>query len=110
MEDYEIVNKRTVRHTRYVYSKDSKQKLKYYGLVPDEKTEIQANKITLPISELVELKLAMDSLSDLELMIVHRNIIGNETLESISKQLNISIISVKRKKKAAITKLREFLK
>ena len=36
--------------------------------------------------------------------------IGNETLESISKQLNISIISVKRKKKAAITKLREFLK
>ncbi len=109
MEDYEVVKKRTVRHTRYVYSKDSKQKLRYYGLVPDDRIE-EANTLTLTIAELVELKIAMESLSDLELMIVQCNIMGNETLESISKRLNISIISVKRKKKAAISKLREFLK
>ena len=110
MEKYNKVKKIINRHTRYVYSKDSKCKLKYYGLAPDEKTEAEIETVTLTIAELVEIKLALESLTELEHMIVQKNIIGNETLESISKRLNISIISVKRKKKAALLKLREYLK
>ncbi len=36
MEDFEKVRKKFNRHTRYVYSKDSKRRLEYYGLVPKE--------------------------------------------------------------------------
>ncbi|MBQ1393773.1 MAG: hypothetical protein IIY81_09670 [Lachnospiraceae bacterium] len=110
MERFEIVKKKIIRHTRYVYSKDSKRKLEYYGLAPDERMQAEAEKITMSISELIELKLALESLSDLELIIVQQNIMGNEKLETISKRLNISIRSVKRKKKAALLKLREYLK
>ncbi len=104
MENYELVRNKLKRHTRYIYSKDSKRKLIYYGLEPCEET------VTLSITELIELKLALESLSDLEYMIVQRNIIGKETLEAIANRLNLSLASVKRKKKAALYKLKEYLK
>ena len=107
MEEFEKVRKKFNRHTRYVYSKDSKRRLEYYGLVPKEPS---VQTVTMTIAELTEIKFALQSLSDLELMIVQRNILGDETLEKISKRFNISLRSVKRKKKAALLKLREYLK
>ncbi len=107
MEDYKKVRKKLNRHIRYVYSKDSKRRLEYYGLVPKEPS---AETVTMTIAELTEIKFALQSLSDLELMIVQRNVMGDDTLEKISKRFNISLRSVKRKKKAALLKLREYLK
>ena len=107
MEDYEVVKKKINRHTRYVYSKDSKRRLEYYGLVPKEPS---VQTVTMTIAELTEIKFALQSLSDLELMIVQRNVMGDDTLEKISKRFNISLRSVKRKKIAALLKLREYLK
>ena len=107
MEEFKKVRKKLNRHVRYVYSKDSKRRLEYYGLAPKEPS---AETVTMTIAELTEIKFALQSLSDLELMIVQRNIIGKETLEVIAKRLNLSLASVKRKKKAALYKLKEYLK
>ncbi|NLT09937.1 MAG: hypothetical protein GXY08_10595 [Ruminococcus sp.] len=50
-----------------------------------KKMQAEAEKVTMSITELVELKLALESLSDLELIIVQQKIIGNEKLETISQ-------------------------
>ena len=106
MENYESIRTKITRHTRYLYSKDSKRKLLYYGLTPSESVV----SLSMTISELVELRLALASLSDLELMIIQCNLIGSETISSIAHRLNLSDSTVKRKKKEAIHKLREYLK
>ncbi len=106
MENYEIVRKKIMRHTRYVYSKDSKRKLLYYGLTPSESVV----SVSTTITDLIDLRLALASLSDLELMIIQCNLIGSETISSIAHRLNLSDATVKRKKKEAIHKLREHLK
>lgn len=36
MERFEIVKKKIIRHTRYVYSKDSKRKLLFYKMMMEE--------------------------------------------------------------------------
>ncbi|MBQ6181688.1 MAG: tyrosine-type recombinase/integrase [Ruminococcus sp.] len=78
--------------------KDSKRRLEYYGLVPKEPS---VETVTITIVELTEIKFALQSLSDLELMIVQRNVMGDETLEKISKRLNISLHSVAKVLKAS---------
>lgn len=105
MENYESVRKKIKRHIRYVYSKDSKRKLLYYGLTPSESVV----SVSTTITDLVELRLALASLSQLELMIIQCNVIGSETIRSIAHRLNLSDATVKRKKKEAIHKLREYL-
>ena len=105
MEKYDDEKKKLSRHIRYIYSKDSKRKLIYYGLEPQEDAVVSMN-----IEELIELKLALESLTDMENMIVQNNIVGSETLVTISNRLNISLATVKRIKRTALLKLREYLK
>ena len=97
MDNYDKEKKKIFRHIRYVYSKDYKNNVYCFG-----DNEPSSETITMSINELIELKMALESLTEVENMIIQNNIVGNETLEFISKRLNLSLATVKRKKKEAL--------
>ncbi len=104
MEKIKTAYKQINRHERYLKEKDAKGNLTHYGIVPPV-----SQTADFSLMELIELKLALEELSADERYIVRRSLMENASLNDIAGELKVSKLTVLRRKKRAIVKLKHNL-